>query len=222
MCWNQRGSSTSNFLSNTFVLSSIAVDNLTGIAIVTNLVSNLKAKATYMNTNSRFVVAIHIMVTLAAKNKFSGQQYVRSDQIAESVNTNPVVIRRIMGSLKKAGFVESISGPYGGYYPSRAPEDITLADIFSAVEDKDGLFQMHSCQPNQECLIGKNIQPVLCEIFKETYDGLIEKLEKVSLMDITAQTVERSVRDKYQDDETPVQELVDRFVDEYQLKLNNL
>ena len=61
-----------------------------------------------MLSSSRFLVAIHVLSMLAHK---SGAGPVCSSVIATSVNTNPVVIRRLMSQLEKANLVTSVAGP---------------------------------------------------------------------------------------------------------------
>ena len=51
-----------------------------------------------MAANSQFAVAVHILTLLARKS----DEHVKSSCIADSVNTNPVVIRRLMGQLGQA------------------------------------------------------------------------------------------------------------------------
>jgi DNA-binding IscR family transcriptional regulator len=60
--------------------------------------------------NSKLTVGVHILALLA----MMGETQLTSEQIAGSVNTNPVVIRRLLGLLRTAGYVESTSGPGGG------------------------------------------------------------------------------------------------------------
>ena len=120
-----------------------------------------------MNTSSRFIVATHILVSMAVRKILSFENKVlNSEMLALSVNTNPVVIRRTIGLLKEAGLVESQSGPKGGAILAKAPADITLANVHKAV-DNAGLFHMHYCEPNQMCGVGKNIQASLFDILEE-------------------------------------------------------
>ncbi len=53
--------------------------------------------------------------------------------IAESVNTNAVVIRRILGMLKNAGLVDMKRGT-GGSYLTKPIEDISLLEVYKAVD----------------------------------------------------------------------------------------
>ena len=76
-----------------------------------------------MLSSSRFVVAVHAMSVLA---RFKGKGPVCSAMVAESVHTNPVVIRRLMTELEKAHLVKSVAGRAGGFELNKDPGDITL------------------------------------------------------------------------------------------------
>ena len=93
-----------------------------------------------MNISSRFAVAIHILSVL----EMNKAGVSTSDYIAESVNTNPVVIRRIVGMLSKAGLVEVKPGVAGAKL-AKHPSEITLLDIYHAVHvvQEDSLFGIH-------------------------------------------------------------------------------
>lgn len=110
-----------------------------------------------MKISSRFSVAVHILCLLGMNRG----EHQTSEWIAGSVNTNPVVIRRLIGMLKKANMVQVRAGT-GGATLMKEPSDITLLDVYQAVEvvGEGELFHMHE-NPNPECLIGANIQNVL-------------------------------------------------------------
>lgn len=109
-----------------------------------------------MSRNCRFAVAVHV-VTLLAMN---GDKACTSEWIASSVNTNPVVIRRILSALAKAGLVRSLRGSVGGSVLARHPGAITLLEISRAVEE-DEAPALHHRPPNPACPVGRSIQPVL-------------------------------------------------------------
>ncbi|NIR51108.1 Rrf2 family transcriptional regulator, partial [candidate division KSB1 bacterium] len=101
-----------------------------------------------------------------------------SDRIAWSVNTNPVVVRRVLGQLRKAGLVSSLPGASGGSKLKQEPEEITLADVFDAVRNGDDQFNSHS--PNPECPVRSNILPTLEEVFDKTQAAMKVQLKKVT------------------------------------------
>ena len=83
-------------------------------------------------------------MTLLAGHKLYMPEYTyaNSEMIAESVNTNPVVIRRILSKLRDADLVDSKSGPNGGSEIARHPSKIKLSEIYEAVDD-EGNHQIH-------------------------------------------------------------------------------
>lgn len=112
-----------------------------------------------MSRNCRFAVAVHVAALLAMNDG----QPVTSDWIAGSVNTNPVVIRRIVSALGKAGLVSATRGSNGGSMLARPANSITLLDILRAVEEEDGPA-LHNQPPNRNCPVGRGIQPVLRQV----------------------------------------------------------
>lgn len=133
-----------------------------------------------MTISSRFSVAIHILSLL----EISKDEICTSEYIAGSVNTNPVVIRRIMGMLSKAGLVEVRTGVAGAKL-SRQLDQITLLDVYRAVHvvEEDGLFAVHD-QTNPDCLVGKNIQAAIEPIFSKAQKAMENTLAAVTLQDV--------------------------------------
>ncbi|MDE2384730.1 MAG: Rrf2 family transcriptional regulator [Alphaproteobacteria bacterium] len=110
-----------------------------------------------MLSSSRFVVAVHVLSLLAHYGK---KGPVCSATIAKSVDTNPVVIRRLMSQLEAARLVTSASGRTGGFLLARTASDISLADIYQAVEDEQ-VFRMHKPGEDAECDFAKSIMRTL-------------------------------------------------------------
>jgi Rrf2 family protein len=132
-----------------------------------------------MSTNSRFTVAIHILTLLA----HNGRDALTSEYIAGSVNTNPVVIRRLFASLRAAKLVASHGGVGGGWQLLRSPETITLKDIFQAVE-RGSLFPLHSNLPNPRCPVGGTIQRALKTHFESAQLALEKDLAHITVADL--------------------------------------
>lgn len=130
--------------------------------------------------SSKLSVAVHILTMLALK----GECVVTSDLIAESVNTNPVVIRRLMGLLRCAGLVDSKAGAGGGWVLRADPAAITLRDILHAVEPQTELFAMHRAGPNPRCPVGHEMECVLADVYAGIARGMDELLARTSIADI--------------------------------------
>ncbi len=139
-------------------------------------------------SNSRYAVAIHILVVIAHFEKQLGHP-IRSDDIATSVSTNPVVIRRILKKLKDADLVVSQPGVNGGSGLARPAEDISLCDVYQAMNDDIDMFPVHTGE--KTCRIGVNIHGVLGEIFGSTQDVIKGHLSQTSIADVLADILRR-------------------------------
>lgn len=135
-----------------------------------------------MQISNRFSVAVHALLCVAV---FADGRKVTSDFIAGSVGVNPVIIRRILGQLKKAGLVDVAAGT-GGATLSRAPERITLLDVYRAVDllEDDTLFSFHA-HPNPLCPVGRGIHAVLDGHVREAQRALEASLAGVRLDSLT-------------------------------------
>lgn len=85
-----------------------------------------------MQASIKFTIAIHICIQM----DYSDDELTTSQTLAESVNTNPVVIRRLLPLLKKHNIVNSVAGANGGFYLARKANEITLWEIYMAVRDE--------------------------------------------------------------------------------------
>ncbi len=134
-----------------------------------------------MKITSRFTVAVH---TLLVIYNFSATTKVTSDFIAASVQVNPVVIRRTLLSLKAAGMVDVKAGS-GGASIVKDMGDITLYDVYKAVDSMDGdMFHFHE-NPNPACPVGRNIHAVLDAHLADAQAAMENELKNVTLLDLT-------------------------------------
>ena len=134
-----------------------------------------------MKITSRFTVAVH---TLLVIYNFSATTKVTSDFIAASVQVNPVVIRRTLLSLKAAGMVD-VKACSGGASIIKDMGDITLYDVYKAVDSMDGdMFHFHE-NPNPACPVGRNIHAVLDAHLADAQAAMENELKKVTLLDLT-------------------------------------
>lgn len=132
-----------------------------------------------MSTNSRFAVAVHVLTLMA----WSGEEPLKSEQVAESVNTNPVVIRRMLCELAEAGLVVSQTGSMGGSRLAHDPSETTLLDVYHALEYR-GVFALHRQPPSQDCPVGVNIETVLGNVLEEVDSAVEQVLAKITIDDV--------------------------------------
>jgi Rrf2 family protein len=135
--------------------------------------------------SSRVAVAVHVLAYMAWKRS----EAVTSERIAASVNTNPVVVRRIVGALRNAGMVNVQPGVGGGATLAREPGEITLLDVYRAVEDGEELFSLHPSEPSRSCNIGGNIRDVLRPIFCTAHRAMEGVLAGVTIADVGRQVL---------------------------------
>jgi DNA-binding IscR family transcriptional regulator len=111
-----------------------------------------------------------------------------SDEVAASVKTNPVVVRRSLGDLRRAGLVVVRHGAGAGWRLARAPETIDLRAVLDAVQPEP-LFALHHREPNLECPVGRGIRPVLSAVYEKATEALKRELESTSIADVLEDTL---------------------------------
>ena len=139
--------------------------------------------------NSRVAVAVHILTLIEEGRGVP----VTSEHIAGSVNTNPSLVRRLLGMLAKAGLTTAQLGTGGGALLARPASAITLLDVHRAVDD-GAIFALHRERPNPACPIGRNIQGVLEHRIDAATRALEAELARTTIADILADVRRRERR----------------------------
>jgi Rrf2 family protein len=127
----------------------------------------------------RFAFAVHVLAVLALEKA----DCCSSSRLAQTVNTNPVVIRRLLIELQEAGLICTLRGPRGGALLKRKPEKVTLREIHEAVV-RGSTFGRHPNQPSADCPVGKKITKVMERIQDRAHRALGRELEKMTLADV--------------------------------------
>jgi Rrf2 family protein len=138
--------------------------------------------ATVMSANTRFPVAVHVMTALA----WNDGESLSSRRLAESVRTNPVVIRRLLSQLGRAGLVTSQVGKGGGVRLARRAASITLLDVYRAVEIGSP-FVVPDKPENKACEVSSSMKSILASVLAETDRAMSRSLEKVRLSDLVGE-----------------------------------
>lgn len=128
--------------------------------------------------STKYSVSIHILSLIALKD----EQAMTSDRIAGSVNTNPALVRRLMSSLKKANLIKAQT-KLGILGLTKPPEEISLLQVFKAVEKEQNLFAMHG-DPNPNCPVGARIGSALEYVNQQVQTEFEKDLDSVFLSDI--------------------------------------
>lgn len=128
--------------------------------------------------STKLSVSIHILSVIA----LSEEKPITSEYISQSINTNPVFVRRLMSKLKKANLIES-SPRLGAIGVAKPLDKISLLDVFKAVEDEQRVFNIHT-DTNHKCPVGAKIEDTLTSVYKNILISMEEKLSEISLSDI--------------------------------------
>lgn len=132
-----------------------------------------------MQVSQKTAVAVHILTCLM---KFRGEYKMTSEFLAGSTGVNAVIIRQLLGRLKSAKLV-TVSAGIGGAELARPPSDISLWDVFEAVEDREELFALHR-NPNPLCPVGRVISARLESAFTRVRAAFSGEMKSIHLSDI--------------------------------------
>ena len=134
-----------------------------------------------MQISSRFTIAVHVLVAIET---FKDEYKITSEFLASSVNVNPTVIRRLLQQLKKADIITVKRGS-GGADIERPLEDITLLDVYNAVEPVENgeLFHFHE-NPSELCPVGRNIHMIMDYRLEEIQKAMEDKMKSVTIADV--------------------------------------
>jgi Rrf2 family protein len=133
-------------------------------------------------TNNQFSIAVHLMAGLG----YCTETDRTSAQLAASVNTSPSFIRRTLAKLSKAGLVATSKGKHGFCRLAKSPENITLLDVYLAVEAPKA-FAIHQYEATNACQVSCNIKAVLEDALRMTQRGMEDSLAKITIGDLITQ-----------------------------------
>ena len=146
----------------------------------------IKTKGEYvMQISSRFTIAVHIFACI---DTFGKDQKITSDFLSTSINVNPVIIRKILSSLKKSHLLNVQRGT-GGTTIAKPLDQITLFDIYQSVEcvENGELFHFHE-NPNNNCPVGKNIHNILDNKLMRVQKVMEDNSSSITLKDVIEDT----------------------------------
>jgi Rrf2 family protein len=105
-----------------------------------------------------------------------------SADIAEHAGTNPVVVRRVLGPLREAGLLTSEKGHAGGWRLARAPEQITLADVYLALDER--LVASAPSTPKHNCSVENALHQTVSDVLQDIEESLVQKLRETSISEV--------------------------------------
>lgn len=131
-----------------------------------------------MRISTKCSSAVHVLLMVAL---LPATCKITSELLASSVGNNPVEIRKLLSDLQKAGIIRVARGP-GGAVLMKPPREITLWDIYNAVDPKslDDLIGVHS-HPAPQCLFGRNIGDLLAEPYAQISEAVRREMDSITL-----------------------------------------
>lgn len=137
----------------------------------------IKYYISLMQANSNFTKSIHLCIYLNRKDRL-----VPSSELAESLMTNPVVVRRLIALLKAKKIIGSVAGTKGGFFLERSAKKITLWDIYLAVREND-FFNRPKVNP--DCIVSSNLAVLVHDTFSEAEQAMEEVLNERTIQNLT-------------------------------------
>lgn len=138
--------------------------------------------------NSEFTIAVHSLVYLA----YTPERMATSDTIARNVNTHPSRVRKVLGCLRKHGYITTKEGPGGGFILTCSPDEVTLAEIYRITSM--GSMKPAWCSGNveEDCMVACHMAEVMDGIFREAEEQMLACLERTTVRSVLERI--RSVR----------------------------
>ncbi|UVF02454.1 Rrf2 family transcriptional regulator [Streptococcus equinus] len=143
-----------------------------------------------MPYSTRLATSVHILLAIY---HFENEAKVTSTFLAKSIQTNPVIVRNLLGKLQKADLVKVEAG-VGGAHLTQKPEELTLWDIFQAVEDKNKPIFKASDDTNPNCPVGRVVNAVLqprIDKVQESFNTSLKAVNLASLIEDMDQQLEK-------------------------------
>src|SRR5947207_1038401 len=126
--------------------------------------------------NQQFTFAVHIMTALA----FARGKVVDSRTLAASVNTNPVVVRRLLLALRRARLIETFTGRHGGARLRKNPRQISLVDIYDSVEPRP-VIPVNERRALKKCHVSCHMKAIMTRVAATTEEAVRKHLRRMTL-----------------------------------------
>jgi Rrf2 family protein len=127
-----------------------------------------------ISTKGRYSLEALLYMTLLPKG-----DYCSTKSIAEYTGISDGYLEQLFIPLRKAGIIQGIRGPLGGYHPGRDPKQITVGDILRAVE---GTLEPVACVNSEDCPIKSTCLSV--HTWSELYHEISECVDSITLTDL--------------------------------------
>jgi len=132
--------------------------------------------------NQQFTFAVHILTMLA----FARDKIVDSQTLAASVNTNPVVVRRLLLALRRARLIETHAGKHGGAKLRKKPGQITLLDVYDAIEPRP-VIAVNERKAFKHCAVSCNMKRIMSRVAGSADEAVRKHLAAITLTEVVRQ-----------------------------------
>lgn len=134
----------------------------------------------YMIRNGKLSDALHVLLHMAQQD-----EPLTSERLGQALDTNPVVIRRIMAGLREHGYVRSEKGHGGGWTLACDLAQVTLRDIHAAL-GKPKLLAVGQRTESPKCLVEQAVNEALGQTCAEAEALLLSRLGEITLATLSA------------------------------------
>ena len=132
-----------------------------------------------MRRDSKLSGVLHVLLHMA---EATGP--VTSETMAKMMQSNPVVIRRILAGLREQGFVNSEKGHGGGWQLSCDLDKVTLYDIYAALE-APAILAIGNRNESPSCLVEEAVNTMMDQAFGEAEALLLGRFRQVTLAELS-------------------------------------
>lgn len=140
-----------------------------------------------MRSDGRLSGALHVLLHMAGRGGA-----VTSQALAAALDTNPVVIRRILAGLREHGYVRSERGHGGGWTLVCDPGNVTLRDVYTALGGPS-LLAIGNRTESPDCLVEQAVNASLTDAFRAAEAALLARLDDVTLAALSDDVRDRSL-----------------------------
>ena len=111
---------------------------------------------------------------------FSAGEVVDSQTLAASVNTNPVVVRRLLLALRRADLIETFAGKHGGARLHKKPEGIRLVDVYDSVQPRP-VISINERKAFRHCDVSCQMKKIMSTVAASTEQAVRQHLRGITL-----------------------------------------
>jgi Rrf2 family protein len=127
-----------------------------------------------ISTKGRYSLEALLYMALLPQGAYSSTR-----AIAEDTGISDGYLEQLFIPLRKAGIIQGIRGPQGGYLPGRAPDHIKVGDILRAVE---GPLEPVACAASEVCPVEADC--ISHHTWAELYHEIIDCVDSITLGDL--------------------------------------